>query len=354
MVVTTPTITGLAPASGTSAGGTTVAITGSGFVGLSGTAAVTFGGTAAKSYTVTSDTTMTAVSPAHAAGPVRVQVTALGGTTADTPADDFTYVAPPVTYQQTSTSLSYSGTWSSVYTSSASGGSYRRSRTAGAYVIIPFYGTRLDWVATKGYTQGMANIYVDGVQVAKDLNLYRSSTAYRQVVWSSGPLAPGYHWVKIQRSPASVSTRYLNLDAAVIYGTVVANTRKEQTDSHLLWSPSLSDWTQGTNSTTYYSGGSYRFINKTGSVTINFTGISLNIIAKKTWSYGIASVSIDGGPPRSVNLYRSTTAYKQTVWSSGWLIPGDHSVTFSWTGTKSGSTGTTIDIDAVDVRGVLR
>jgi hypothetical protein len=52
-----------------------------------------------------------------------------------------------------------------------------------------------------------------------------------------------------------------------------------------------------------------------------------------------------------VTLYRSTTAYKQTVWSSGWLIPGDHSVTFSWTGTKSGSTGTTIDIDAVDVRG---
>jgi hypothetical protein len=304
---------------------------------------------------VNSDTKITAVSPAHAAGPVPVRVTALGGTTADSPADDFTYVAPPVTYQHTSTSLSFSGTWSTVSTSSASGGSYRRSSTAGAYVIIPFYGTRLDWVATKGPTQGKAAIYVDGVLVTSPtapLDLYRSTTAYKQTVWSSGPLTPGYHWVKIQRSPASASGRYLNLDAAVIYGTVTPNTRKEQTDGHLLWSPSLASWTLGTGSTTYYSGGSYRYINKTGSITINFTGISLNIISKKAASYGIASVSIDGGPPKSVNLYRSTTAYKQTVWSSGWLTPGNHTVTFTWTGTKSGSTGTTINLDAIYVRGV--
>ena len=33
--------------------------------------------------------------------------------------------------------------------------------------------------------------------------------------------------------------------------------------------------------------------------------------------------------------------------------PGNHTVTFERTGTKTGS-GTTINIDAVDVRGVLR
>jgi len=127
----------------------------------------------------------------------------------------------------------------------------------------------------------------------------------------------------------------------------------EQTASQLVWSPNLSAWTSGSSS--YLSGGSYRSINKTGSVTINFTGVSLALMAKKAVSYGIASVSIDGKPPASVSLYRSTTAYKQTVWSSGWLVPGDHTVTFSWTGTKStGSSGTTINLDAVELRGVLR
>ncbi len=351
--VTVPTITGLAPTSGSTAGGTSVVITGSGFVGLSGTGAVTFGGTAAKSYTVNSGTTITAVSPAHSAGPVRVQVVALGGVTGDTSADDYTFVTSPATYQQTSTSLVYSGTWSTFSTASASGGSYRRSSTSGASVMIPFNGTRLDWIATRGTTMGKADIYLDGILVAEALDLYRSSVAYQQKVWSSGTLPAGYHTVRIVRQKDSGAGRYINVDRVDVAGTLVANTRVEQTASQLVWSPSLSAWTSGSSS--YLSGGSYRSINKTGSVTINFTGMSLALMAKKAVSYGIASVSIDGKPPASVSLYRSTTAYKQTVWSSGWLVPGDHTVTFSWTGTKStGSSGTTINLDAVELRGVLR
>ncbi len=351
--VRAPAITGLSPSSGTTAGGTSVVITGSGFAGLSGAGAVTFGGTAAKSYTVNSDTKITAVSPARSAGPVRVQVVALGGTTLDTSADDYMFVAPPATYQQSSTSLVYSGTWSTFSTASASGGSYLRSSTAGAAVVIPFNGTRLDWIATRGTTMGKADIYLDGVLAVEALDLYRSSVSYQQKVWSSGPLPSGYHFVKIVRHKDSGVGKYINVDRVDVAGSLVASTRVEQTASTLIWDPSLSAWTLGSSS--YLSGGSYRSINKTGSVTINFTGVSLSIIAKKAASYGNASVSIDGKPPAAVSLYRSTTAYKQSVWSSGWLTPGDHTVTFSWTGTKTaGSSGTTINLDALDVRGVLR
>ena len=103
-----PTITSLSPATGSVDGGTTVTINGSNFVGLSGPAAVTFGGVNATSYVVNSATKITAVAPAHAAGTVRVQVTAYGGTTADTATDDFTYTTiPPVTrYDQTNTRTS--------------------------------------------------------------------------------------------------------------------------------------------------------------------------------------------------------------------------------------------------------
>ena len=98
----TVAITGLNPSSGPTVGGTEVTITGTGFTATSGAGGVTFGGTGvlnnAMSYTVDSDTQITATSPAHLPGSVRVRVNAPGGTSPDTPADDFTYVpAPAVT-----------------------------------------------------------------------------------------------------------------------------------------------------------------------------------------------------------------------------------------------------------------
>lgn len=86
-----PTITGLSPAAGSTAGGTTVTVTGTGFLGAT---AVTFGGTAVASFTVVSDTSITAPAPAHVAGAVNVAVTAPGGTTAATAASQYTYQTP--------------------------------------------------------------------------------------------------------------------------------------------------------------------------------------------------------------------------------------------------------------------
>src|SRR5690606_12577214 len=87
--VATPTLASLTPATGTTAGGTSVVLTGA---DLTGATAVTFGGTAATSFTVDSATQITAITPAHAAGAVDVAVTTPGGTA--TLAGAFTYAAP--------------------------------------------------------------------------------------------------------------------------------------------------------------------------------------------------------------------------------------------------------------------
>src|SRR6202171_1243021 len=84
-----PTVTGVSPNSGPITGGTTVTITGTEF-NNSGVS-VSFGGVAATGVTVVSDTQITAVSPAHAAGPVDVSVTTAAGTSATSAADLFTY-----------------------------------------------------------------------------------------------------------------------------------------------------------------------------------------------------------------------------------------------------------------------
>jgi len=71
-----PTFTNISPASGTTIGGTGVTLTGTNFTG---TTSVTFDGLAATSVNVVSNTTVTAVTPAHAAGFVDVVITTPDG-----------------------------------------------------------------------------------------------------------------------------------------------------------------------------------------------------------------------------------------------------------------------------------
>ena len=92
-----PNITGLAPSSGPTSGGTSVTISGNGFTGTTGASGVRFGATNATSYTVDNDGQITATAPAGS-GTQRVTVTTPAGASPDTAADDYTYVpAPTVT-----------------------------------------------------------------------------------------------------------------------------------------------------------------------------------------------------------------------------------------------------------------
>jgi hypothetical protein len=88
-----PTFTGIMPVSGSILGGTFVTITGT---NLTGTTGVTFDGIAATGITVVNDNTITATTPAHAAGAVTVVVTTPGGTATGTNA--YTYVIPIPTF----------------------------------------------------------------------------------------------------------------------------------------------------------------------------------------------------------------------------------------------------------------
>lgn len=87
--VSGPLVTGVSPSTGTSAGGTSVTISGSNFTGAS---AVHFG-TAAAKFTVSSSTSISATAPAGL-GAVDVAVTTSHGTSFRSDADRFIYVAP--------------------------------------------------------------------------------------------------------------------------------------------------------------------------------------------------------------------------------------------------------------------
>ncbi len=88
LITPIPTVTSVTPTHGGAAGGTSVVITGTGFTAVT---AVNFGTVAAASFTIDSDTQITAVTAAGAAGIVDVAVTNwVSKTSAATSADQYT------------------------------------------------------------------------------------------------------------------------------------------------------------------------------------------------------------------------------------------------------------------------
>src|SRR5207248_7460958 len=85
-----PAITSVSPNTGTTAGGTVVTISGSGFTSASN---VQFGNIAALAFAVNSDTSIIATAPPQAAATVDIKVTTPSGVSSTGAADHFTYSA---------------------------------------------------------------------------------------------------------------------------------------------------------------------------------------------------------------------------------------------------------------------
>ena len=101
-----PTVTVVGPNAGPTAGGNTVAITGT---HCDGVTSVMFGSTAATSFTIESDTSIFAVVPAGSAGTVDVTLTDSDGTSTTSSADDYTFTAAPTITSLSSSSDTASG-----------------------------------------------------------------------------------------------------------------------------------------------------------------------------------------------------------------------------------------------------
>ena len=184
-----PSITSLSPNAGPVSGGTTVTITGSGFIG---TDLVTFGGRAAVSYTVNSDASITAVTPLRDAGPADVTVTTAGGTGAKTAA--YTYAAAPSITSVSpnagpaagGTAVTITGTGFTGATSVTFGGA-----VAASYTVVS--GTQITAVTPAG-PAGLAGIEVataGGTAVKASSYTYIPAPVTASVSPNAGPNAGG-------------------------------------------------------------------------------------------------------------------------------------------------------------------
>ncbi len=191
--VASPTVTALSATAGPLAGGTSVTITGTGFLGQP---IVDFGGTAATNVTLVSSTQITATSPPNAAGPVDVTVNDLGGTSATSAADQFTYLAvPDVTSVTPAVGPLAGGTTVSISGVGFTGGTTVKFGTLAATNVVVASSTELT-ATSPAESAGTVNVTVTTVggtsgNSTADQFTYQAPPAVTGVSPASGPLAGG-------------------------------------------------------------------------------------------------------------------------------------------------------------------
>ncbi|PPG87751.1 hypothetical protein C5C00_10165 [Rathayibacter rathayi] len=96
------------------------------------------------------------------------------------------------------------------------------------------------------------------------------------------------------------------------------------------------------------SGGAIGYSNSAGaSATLRFTGPGVSWVSRLTASSGINEMLVDGVVVASVDRYSATTRSGVTVWSSGALPAGQHTVTLRRGSTRNpAATGATLILDA--------
>ncbi len=231
----TPTLTSVAPSSGSTAGATSVTLTGTNFTGVT---AVTFGGAAATGFTFNNATTITATTPAHAAGAVSVTVTTASGSATLT--NGYTYVPAPTVGPVSATvaanssanpiTLSLSGgTATSVaVASAASHGTATASGTSITYTPTAGFSGSDSFTYTATNTSGTSSPATVTITVSPPTLTITPTTlpngtqgsAYSQTVSASGGTAPYTYAISAGSLPAGLS---LNTGTGVLSGTPSAS-----------------------------------------------------------------------------------------------------------------------------------
>ena len=103
--------------------------------------------------------------------------------------------APAVT-QQSSSGVTYTGTWTLAAVTTASGGSLAYATQGGASATFAFTGSSVAWVSYAGPARGSAKVYVDGVYKAT-IDLYSATDSARRVAYAFTWGSNGHHTIKV-------------------------------------------------------------------------------------------------------------------------------------------------------------
>jgi bacillopeptidase F len=152
-----------------------------------------------------------------AAHTIAVQVTGTKNATATgtwVAVDGFTVGS--ATTQESSRAVAFDS-WAGAASTSASGGEYRASGTAGATAAFTFTGSSVDWLTAVGPGWGKAEVYIDGTDKGT-VDLYAATLHWQTTKTYSG-LGTGSHTITIKAlgtKNASANSTKVPVDAFVV------------------------------------------------------------------------------------------------------------------------------------------
>jgi hypothetical protein len=283
-----------------------------------------------------------------AGGTISVPVNRVDGTDAYSLVLTPQQQTPPGSGQPTSVDASaftFTGTWGQANgVSDMFDGTANWSATAGSTAVLHFNGTSVALHAVKDVDQGILAVQVDGAAETQ-VDDYAATRNASGTVWTSGTLPAGDHTMTVRvtgnRNPASAGT-VVALDYAVVTPAGSAQTASIDGPAFTY----AGTWGQA-NGVSDMFGGTANWSSTTGSTAVlQFTGTSVALHAVKDVDQGILAVHVDGSAETQVDDYAATRNASGTVWTSGTLPAGNHTMTVRVTGNRNpASAGNVVAVD---------
>lgn len=240
--------------------------------------------------------------------------------------------------------LTYSGSWSDFSDSLDYLGTERNSNTMGNYVEYAFYGSAVEWIGARNSNLGKADVYLDGVQVVSNLDLYAPEKRYRHALYSNLNLTLGFHTLRIVvdgTKNASSSDYYVNVDYVATAISPVRVYDNAETGS-IAYSGTWTTWTDIGD----YGSTEHNSNTTNNTATLSFTGTGVQWVGAKYNTYGKAEVIVDGVSRGIVDQYAASKQYQQVLYEIAGLSSGAHTIQLKVTGTKNASSsGYYVDVD---------
>lgn len=210
-------------------------------------------------------------------------------------------------YDNTSSAISYSGTWETLESDQDLGEDIAVAKEDGASAEIVFIGTGVKWLARTGPFWGRADVFLDGERVA-DVDLYRSESRYAQAVFTRTGLKPGTHTLRIERTGAKDAdspTSNVQIDAIDVLDSTPPRKLTEvdaqpgRLGTEVTWLPSRSKDVASYRVYRTGDGRTRQLITPAGFSNSTF----LDITAKPgaTYTYSVTAVDYGGNASRAAS-----------------------------------------------------
>ena len=243
-------------------------------------------------------------------------------------------------FEETNSSIVYTGTWILGATSSFSGGTVKNSNVTNSSSEFTFTGTGIRWLSYLTTNRGKADVFIDG-NLISTVDTYSASTQAQKVAFEKLDLLSGSHKIKIvvAGTKNSASTdNYITIDAFDVVLLPETASAPTGLTGILSGTSALLNWTQHTDPTvTQYkiyrsttSGSNYQLLSTVSKPVITYTDTTVS--NGTTYYYVITAINGTGlDSPRSSqvsivvptsvgNIQRFEETNSNIVYTGTWIL----------------------------------